>query len=73
MAKPLGALTVVACLLAVGCSPLGRPEDPVVVEGAALGALRGIPPGQLVAFRADGSGWRQVPVQVDERARVDLA
>ena len=32
--------------------------------------LHGIEPGSLVAF-ARASGWRQVPVQVDERALVD--
>ena len=53
-------------------SPLGRDRDPVVVSGADVPNLVGVRPAGLVAFRYDG-GWQQVPVQVDERAPVDLA
>ena len=53
-------------------SPLGRDQDPVVVSGADVPNLVGVRPAGLVAFRYDG-GWQQVPVQVDERAPVDLA
>jgi hypothetical protein len=51
---------------------LDRPADPVVLVGADIGALAGIAPGDLVAFRDTGSGWQQVPVQVDERALVTM-
>jgi hypothetical protein len=34
--------------------------------------LTGIAPGDLVAFRDTGTGWEQVPVQVDERAMVTM-
>ena len=40
--------------------------------GAKTPALVGTTPGKVVAFRWDGE-WRQVPVQVDERAMVDYA
>jgi len=56
---------------AAGGSTLGRPADPVVLTGADVPPLRGMAPGLLVAFRYDG-GWQQVPVQVDERAYIDL-
>lgn len=48
-------------------STLTRPEDPVVMTGAAVPTLNGIAPNLLVAFQHDGSGWVQIPVQVDER------
>ena len=47
-----------------------RKADPVVVTGARTPALVGTSPGKVVAFRWDGK-WRQVPVQVDERAVID--
>ena len=52
-------------------SPLNRPYDPVVLLGQDLPTLAGVGPADIVAFRYDG-GWQQVPVQVDERAAVDL-
>lgn len=51
--------------------PLNRPADPVVVTGANLSALLGAAPGDIVAFKFS-SGWQQIPVQVDERANVDI-
>jgi hypothetical protein len=51
---------------------LNRPADPVVLTGADVPALAGIVPGDLVAFRDTGSGWQQIPVQVDERAMVTM-
>jgi hypothetical protein len=51
---------------------LDRPGDPVVLTGAVVPGLVGISPGDLVAFRDTGSGWQQVPVQVDERAMVSM-
>src|SRR3954469_3071227 len=70
---------LIACALAVcGVSAsqagaaLNRPADPVVITGASVPPLAGVAPGEIVAFRY-GDGWQQVPVQVDERAVVDLA
>jgi hypothetical protein len=51
---------------------LNRPADPVVLTGANVPALNGIDPADLVAFRDRGTGWEQVPVQVDERAMVTM-
>jgi len=47
-------------------STLERDADPVVLTGAQLAALAGVPPDEIVAFRFDGT-WQQIPVQVDER------
>lgn len=52
-------------------SSLNRPQDPVVLTGAAAPSFLGSAPGDIVAFRYTGV-WQQVPVQVDERAVVDL-
>jgi hypothetical protein len=48
----------------------GRQADPVVLTGNRTPALAGSAPGRIVAFSYDGR-WRQIPVQVDERAVVD--
>ena len=48
----------------------GREADPVVLEGADVPGLLGAQPSSVVAFSWDG-GWKQIPVQVDERAMVD--
>ena len=51
---------------------LNRPADPVVFTGNDVSSMIGIAPGDLVAFRDTGTGWQQVPVQVDERAMVTM-
>ncbi len=53
----------------LGQKSLARPSDPVVFLGNQLGALKGSPPNDLVAFRYSSAmgAWTQVPVQVDER------
>ena len=51
---------------------LERPSDPVVITGTRAEALLGSQPGRVVAFAYRSGDWRQVPVQVDERKRVDL-
>jgi hypothetical protein len=48
-----------------------RPADPVVLTGSRLTSLIGAKPNRIVAFRWSG-GWQQKPVQVDERAMLDL-
>ena len=54
-----------------GCTAQ-RPEDPGVVTGADLPRLAGAPPGKVLAYHYLNQTWTQVPVQVDERALVDL-
>jgi hypothetical protein len=48
-----------------------REGDPVVTMGAEVPALLGTAPGRIVGFAWKG-GWRQVPVQVDERKEIDV-
>src|SRR5215207_7780789 len=74
----LAVALAVACSLAAPAAASaaqgipGREADPVVLTGADATPLIGAPPGRVVAFSYDG-GWKQVPVQVDERAMVDYA
>jgi hypothetical protein len=54
-----------------GCAAQ-RPQDPVVVKGSDVPRLVGAPPGKVIAYRYLNDHWEQVPVQVDERAMIDL-
>ncbi len=65
------ALAGLAALALSGCVA-ERPEDPVVLTGSQVPRLVGADPGAVVAFRWLNDAWHQVPVQVDERAVVDL-
>jgi hypothetical protein len=71
IAWQVAAVAAFAIAAPAAASTLTRPEDPVVMRGAQLGALQGQPPGSIVAFRYSG-GWQQVPVQVDERTTIDI-
>jgi hypothetical protein len=65
--------TILVAPVALAASPLSRDAEPVVVTGAQLPTLAGIAPDRIAAFRYEsGTGWHAVPVQVDERAVVDL-
>ncbi len=66
-----GATT--ACEVDPVRSTVTRASDPVVVRGADVARLAGVPAGRLVAFRATGTGWTQIPVQVDERLDTTMA
>ena len=67
-----GVLVAVLAAFPAPAAALDRPADPVVVTGAQAPALVGVEPGKVVAFARRGSRWAQIPVQVDERKRVDL-
>jgi hypothetical protein len=54
-----------------GCAAQ-RPQDPVVVTGSDVPRLVGAQPQKVIAYRYLNGQWDQVPVQVDERAMVDL-
>jgi hypothetical protein len=74
----LVALAALAPLVLAACdrndiSTIERPYDAVVLTGAQVPSLVGAPPSRIVAFRFVYGTWRQVPVQVDERAFLDLA
>lgn len=54
-------------------STLTRPTDAVVLTGQQVSQLAGTAPNRVVAFATSGSGWAQVPVQVDERKTTSMA
>jgi hypothetical protein len=68
----IGVLGLVACH-PTGTAELARPSDPVVLRGADLPRIGGVAPGEVVAFIRHDGGWRQIPVQVDERHQANLA
>jgi hypothetical protein len=59
-------------LLLTGCA-IQRPADPVVLTGADTPRLAGVALAKLLAFHYLNDKWEQIPVQVDERAVIDLA
>lgn len=72
----IGLVVLVGVLLSAcarqDVSTVDRPYDPVVLFGAQVPRLVGTAPQRLVAFRFVYGTWQQVPVQVDERAVLDL-
>ena len=71
----VSTLALSACLVKPPAAPAqfaDRQSDPVVVSGAAVTALAGVPVGDIVAFRYASGAWKQVPVQVDERKTIEL-
>jgi len=69
------SLAAVIVVLTSCCIPASsaaaRNADPVVLQGSQAQRVLGAAPGNVVAFRWQ-DGWRQVPVQVDERAVVHI-
>jgi hypothetical protein len=72
----VGALAL-APLVLVACErrdapTANRADEAVVLTGANVPDLQGIAPNRLVAFSFHYGTWEQEPVQVDERALLDL-
>ena len=66
-------LTAAMAAVAADAAPTGLPDrvtDPVVLTGTDVPGLEGVQPDSIVAFKYD-KRWRQIPVQVDERAMID--
>jgi len=53
-------------------SSLTRVNDPVIISGADLSFFSVINPDQIVGFKYVSGTWSQIPVQVDERALLDI-
>jgi hypothetical protein len=53
-------------------STLNRPNDPVVLTGAQLATFSALLPNQIVGFKFVNGTWTQIPIQVDERALLDI-
>jgi hypothetical protein len=69
----MGVMPIALMTLAALVAPIpARADDPVVFTGADIRPLIGQAPGRIAAFSRAGGRWREVRVQVDERALVDL-
>jgi len=67
------AFGLFASLLTYGQnSTLNRPKDPVVISGGSLSAFATLNPTDIVGFKYVQGIWTQIPVQVDERALLDI-
>ncbi|HTL85644.1 MAG TPA: hypothetical protein VL856_10700 [Acidimicrobiia bacterium] len=71
------ALTLLlgACVVAPPAAPsqfADRQTDPVVLTGAQVSALAGIPIGEIVGFGYRDGAWKQAPIQIDQRKTVEL-
>ncbi len=53
-------------------SSLNRPFDPVIMSGSNLSFYIGAAPARIVGFKFTNGAWQQVPVQVDEKAVLDI-
>jgi hypothetical protein len=53
-------------------STLNRPNDPIVLTGSQLTSFSNLTPGQIVGFKFVNGAWIQIPIQVDERALLDI-
>ncbi|MBN8867097.1 MAG: hypothetical protein J0H98_06055 [Solirubrobacterales bacterium] len=69
----LAGLVALGLMIPAGAAAAGlddRDSEPIVLTGADTPLLVGARPGSIVAFNY-ADGWRQVPVQVDERKLID--
>jgi hypothetical protein len=69
--RPVLSVAAAAAMLLSGCAAQ-RPQDPAVVTGSGVPRLVGAPPAKVIAYRYLNGQWQQIPVQVDERAMIDL-
>ncbi|MDQ2699900.1 MAG: hypothetical protein M3Y23_01080, partial [Actinomycetota bacterium] len=67
----LAAAISVGLAGAASAAPSDRAGDPVVLKGSALGGMLGAEPARIAGFKWDG-GWKQIPVQVDERHTINV-
>lgn len=66
------ALLFVTCNALAQTSTLNRPNDPVVLTGSQLTSFSSLQPSQIVGFKFVNGSWIQIPIQVDERALLDI-
>jgi hypothetical protein len=53
-------------------STLTRSNDPVILSGADLSNFGALNPSAIVGFKFINGAWTQIPIQVDERALLDI-
>ena len=68
----LASLLILHSLGIAQISTLNRPNDPVVLSGSQLSSFSSLSPGQIVGFKFANNTWTQIPIQVDEKALLDI-
>jgi hypothetical protein len=68
----LSAFSLAGFLSFAQSSSLTRNNDPVIISGTSLPDLSTLTPSEIVGFKYASGNWTQVPVQVDERALLDI-
>ena len=69
----LSAVSLLTTMFAYGqSSTLKRSKDPVVISGASLSSFSSLNPADIVGFKYVQGVWTQIPIQVDERAWLDI-
>lgn len=69
----LSIILITASIIAIAqSSSLNRPFDPVVIQGSNLPAYSNLLPNQIVGFKYVNNIFIQIPIQVDERAVLDI-
>src|SRR6218665_15765 len=73
MRKHLSLFSILFTVFSVYAqSTLNRPNDPVVLTGSQLPALNVLKPAAIVGFKYVNGTWTQIPIQIDERALLDI-
>lgn len=62
----LAAITTIGFTGLAGAAPADRATDPVVLNGGDVPTKLKVVPKKILGFKWEG-GWKQIPVQVDER------
>lgn len=68
----LATFSLTGFLSSAQSSSLTRKNDPVIISGASLPDLSTLAPSEIVGFKYATGNWTQIPVQVDERALLDI-
>jgi hypothetical protein len=66
------SLLVFSIPVSAQTSTLNRPNDPVVITGAQLPSFSSLTINQIVGFKFVNGAWLQIPIQVDEKALLDI-
>ncbi|MCO5315352.1 MAG: hypothetical protein M9938_04195 [Solirubrobacterales bacterium] len=71
-ATGLAVLALSGLATTASAKPADRGGDAVVMKGAKVKGMLGTAPGKIVGFVRRRGKWIQVPVQVDQRHRIDV-
>jgi len=69
---PISFILLLSYIADAQTGSLNRSHDPVILTGNLLQPLRAYQPNQIVGFRYGVNGWDQIPVQIDEKALLDI-